>query len=111
MLHAGSLEIRPGEFLVLAGGAPVGLTARELQLLCALARRAGRIVSRAELYSAVWGQPYRKDERSVDVYVRKLRQKLEATLPEWQFIHTHFGFGYRFSAEPSQLFHKSATAP
>jgi DNA-binding response OmpR family regulator len=95
------LEIRAEEFLVLADGRPVLLTVRELALLCALAERRGRIVSRAELYETVWERPFRKEDRSVDVYVRKVRHKLEAVLPEWRFIHTHFGFGYRFSAERS----------
>jgi DNA-binding response OmpR family regulator len=58
----------------------------------------------------VWNRPFRKEERSVDVYVRKLRAKLERALPDERFIHTHFGFGYRFHREPSQLFHKDATA-
>jgi DNA-binding response OmpR family regulator len=44
----------------------------------------------------------RAGDRSVDVYVRKLRVKLEEALPGWRFIHTHFGFGYRLSAEPAQ---------
>jgi DNA-binding response OmpR family regulator len=107
------LEIRADEYLVLADGHPVLLTVRELSLLCALADRSGRIVSRAELYEAVWHRPFRKDDRSVDVYVRKLRCKLEVALPEWRFIHTHFGFGYRFAPELSQLsheFHNSVTA-
>jgi DNA-binding response OmpR family regulator len=98
-IHAGVLEIRPDEFIVLADGQPVLLTVRELSLLCALADRRGRIVSRAELYAAVWDRPFRKEDRSVDVYVRKVRHKLECALPEWRFIHTHFGFGYRFAAE------------
>jgi DNA-binding response OmpR family regulator len=99
VVRAGVLEIRPEEYIVLADGQPVLLTVRELALLCALADRRGRIVSRAELYSAVWQRPYRKDDRSVDVYVRKLRHKLEEAVPGWRFIHTHFGFGYRFAAE------------
>ncbi len=102
-LRLGRLEIRPHEFLVLADGRPVPLTVRELDLLCALAHRAGRIVSRAELYAVVWGQPFRKDERSVDVYVRKLRAKLDTAMPGWRFIHTHFGFGYRLSPEPESV--------
>jgi DNA-binding response OmpR family regulator len=53
----------------------------------------------------------RADDRSVDVYVHKLRAKLGRALPGWRFIHTHFGFGYRFQPEPSQLFHNSATRP
>jgi len=42
-----------------------------------------------------------RGDRSVDVFVRKLRQKLEAASPEWRYIHTHFGVGYRFAAEPA----------
>jgi DNA-binding response OmpR family regulator len=109
ILREGGLEIRPAEFLALADGRPLALTVRELNLLAALARRSGRIVSREELYAVVWRRPFRKEERSVDVYVRKLRAKLEAALPGETFIHTHFGFGYRFCREPSQLFHKRAT--
>jgi DNA-binding response OmpR family regulator len=109
VLTEGGLEIRPGEYLALANGRPIALTVRELSLLAALARRSGRIVSREELYAVVWARPFRKEERSVDVYVRKLRTKLEEALPEDSFIHTHFGFGYRFHREPSQVFHKAAT--
>ena len=99
VLHAGALEIRPYEFVALADGRPLRLTVRELQLLTALAQRAGRIVSREELYQEVWAAPYRKSDRSVDVYVGKLRLKLERALPDQRFIHTHFGFGYRFASE------------
>jgi DNA-binding response OmpR family regulator len=109
ILTEGGLEIRPGEFVALAHGRPIALTVRELSLLAALARRSGRIVSREELYAVVWDRPFRKEERSVDVYVRKLRNKLEKALPEQSFIHTHFGFGYRFDHEPSQHFHTDAT--
>ena len=95
----GDLEIRPTEFSALVDGQRLALTVRELELLTALAERHDRIVSREELYRVVWGEPYRKADRSVDVYVGKLRQKLEQALPERRFIHTHFGFGYRFSAQ------------
>ena len=109
VLRAGRLEIRPDEFVALADGRPLDLTGRELALLTALARRTGRIVSRAELYAVVWNRPFRKEDRSVDVYVRKLRAKLEEALPEWRFIHTHFGFGYRFAPQLSHSFHTRAT--
>jgi|SRR5215211_3483505 len=99
VVRAGDLEIRPAEFIALASGERLHLTVRELELLTALAERAGSIVSREELYRVVWGAPYRKSDRSVDVYVGKLRQKLEEALPGRRFIHTHFGFGYRFSPE------------
>src|ERR687892_2473560 len=98
ILRAGNLEIRPHEFVALVDGEPLGLTVRELQVLTALVERRDRIVSRAELYSVVWGEPYRKSDRSVDVYVGKLRQKLAQALPGRSVIHTHFGFGYRFTS-------------
>jgi DNA-binding response OmpR family regulator len=107
VLTAGELEIRPSEHLARARGRALSLSVRELDLLAALARREGRIVPREELYQTVWGCPLRTQDRSVDVYVHKLRAKLAAALPEWGFIHTHFGFGYRFQAEPSQAFHES----
>jgi DNA-binding response OmpR family regulator len=109
VIKAGELEIRPSEYLALAGGRALTLSVRELDLLAALGRREGRIVPREELYRTVWGAPMRTADRSVDVYVHKLRAKLAVALPEWRFIHTHFGFGYRFQPESSQRFHKTAT--
>jgi DNA-binding response OmpR family regulator len=109
VMLAGRLEIRSDERVVLADGQLIPLTVREFQLLVELARRAGRIVTREELYDQVWGQPFQSCERSVDVYVSKLRSKLERELPDWRFIHTHVGFGYRFSPEPLHLFHTPAT--
>ena len=116
VLRSGSIEIHPDEFLALAGGRPLNLTARELDLLIALVLRQGRIVSREELYAAVWDEPYRKSDRSVDVYVGKLRQKLDQALPDTRFIHTHFGFGYRLEQEPLSKgslhrFHIPETSP
>ena len=95
----GELDIRPGEYVAIARGMPLRLTVRELELLTALAERNGRIVSREELYDAVWRQPYRKSDRSVDVYVARLRHKLEEALPGCRYIQTHFGFGYRLSCD------------
>jgi len=101
------LEIRPSEFLALAGNKALKLSLRELELLTALARRQGRIVPREELYRTVWDGPFRSDDRSVDVYVHKVRGKLTKALPDWQFIHTHFGFGYRFQPERSHGLNKT----
>jgi DNA-binding response OmpR family regulator len=95
----GELEIRPTEYLALVNGRPLPLTVRELDLLTALAERRDRIVSREELYQAVWEADYRKTDRSVDVYVARLRQKLDDAIPGRPYIHTHFGFGYRLSSE------------
>jgi len=124
VVRAGGLEIRPAEALVLADGRPLTLSVREYGVLTALARRIDRIVSREQLYALVWNARMRPGDRSVDVYVHKVRTKLETALPEWRFIHTHVGFGYRFTAEPdssadptrpsgktslSHPFHKTAT--
>ncbi len=97
------LEIRPADFLALARGRALQLSVRELELLTEMARLQGRVVQREELYERVWGGPLRDDDRSVDVYVHKLRGKLTRALPEWRYIHTHFGLGYRFSPEPVAL--------
>jgi DNA-binding winged helix-turn-helix (wHTH) protein len=54
---------------------------------------------REEIYERVWGYAMAHGDRSVDVFVRKLRQKLRTGSPEWNYIHTHFGVGYRFAPE------------
>jgi DNA-binding response OmpR family regulator len=109
VIRSGEIEIRTSDGLVLAGGRVVPMSVREFRLLCALVAREGRIVAREDLYRAAWEAPLRNGDRSVDVYVHKLRVKLENALPGQAFIHTHFGFGYRFAPEPSPAFHKSAT--
>ena len=98
-LIVGPLQIMPDEHLARADGRALMLSIRELRLLTELARRADHIVAREELFELVWGRQMRPRDRSVDVYVRKLRVKLEQALPDWRFIHTHFGFGYRLAAE------------
>ncbi len=95
-LYAGELEIRLGEGLVLATGRALTLSVREFELLVAMAGRAGAIVTRDRALREVWGGELRPGDRSVDVYVSKLRGKLETAMPDRRFIHTHPGFGYRF---------------
>lgn len=109
LLSVGELEIRPAEGLATTSGRALRLSVREFGLLAELARSEGRIVRREELYQAVWGQPLRPGDRTIDVYVRRLRVKLEQAVPEARFIHTHVGFGYRFARERSQRFHTDAT--
>jgi DNA-binding response OmpR family regulator len=109
VLYAGELEIRPVEGLVLATGRALTLSVREFELLVALARRQGAIITREELFGTVWGGELRAGDRSVDVYVSKVRNKLETALPDRRFIHTHPGFGYRFQPEPSRNVHMDAT--
>ena len=96
----GNLEIRPDEIQVLAGGRRVGLTVREFQVLQVLAEHEDRVVRRVEIYDRVWGGEMKRRDRSVDVFVRKVRVKLAHAAPDWDYIHTHFGVGYRFAAIP-----------
>ena len=99
-IRVDDLEITPSEGLVRAGTAVLTLSVREFQLLVAMVRHAGGIVSREELCRTVWGRELRAGDRSVDVYVSKLRAKLEHAVPGRRYIHTHPSFGYRFQPEP-----------
>ena len=94
------VEFRPSEYQVLIDGARSGLTVREFQLLLILAERRDRVVQRPEAYALVWGGQMPVRDRSVDVFVRKVRRKLTAVSPGWVYVHTHFGVGYRFTPEP-----------
>jgi DNA-binding response OmpR family regulator len=101
VLEVGPLMILPEERLARANGRTLVLSDHELRLLTELARRADRIVGREQLFNLAWGRELRPGDRSIDVYVRKLRVKLQQALPGWSCIHTHFGFGYRLSPERS----------
>src|SRR4051812_48290646 len=96
---AGELEIRSDRFQAFVDAQSVDLTRREFELIELLAGSEGRVLEREEIYQRVWGYAMARGDRSVDVFVRKLRQKLEKASPEWRYIHTHFGVGYRFAAE------------
>ena len=101
MITIGPLEILPSERLARVSGRTLLLSTRELRLLTELAKHADRIVSREHLCRLAWDRDLRPGDRSVDVYVRRLRVKLERAMPGWRFIHTHFGFGYRLAPEHS----------
>jgi len=99
-LRTGEVEIRSDRFQAFVQGASLDLTRREFELIELLAGAEGRVLEREEIYSRLWGYTMVRGDRSVDVFVRKLRQKLEKASPRWRYIHTHFGIGYRFAAEP-----------
>src|SRR6202043_2046312 len=98
-ITAGEVEIRCDRFQAFVAGASLDLTRREFELIELLAAAEGRVLEREEIYSRLWGYTMVRGDRSVDVFVRKLRQKLEKASPRWRYIHTHFGIGYRFAAE------------
>jgi DNA-binding response OmpR family regulator len=102
-LVAGELEIRADQYQAFVSGQSVDLTRREFELLQLLAEARGNVLEREQIYQRVWGYAMAHGDRSVDVFVRKLRQKLQKHSPGWRYIHTHFGIGYRFDAEPSTV--------
>ena len=93
---AGELEIRADQFQAFVRGESIDLTRREFEVLQLLAEANGQVLQREEIYQRVWGYAMVRGDRSVDVFVRKVRQKLEKASPDWEYIHTHFGIGYRF---------------
>jgi DNA-binding response OmpR family regulator len=99
---AGELEIRADQFQAFVGGRSVDLTRREFELLQLLSDATGQVLPREEIYQRVWGYAMAHGDRSVDVFVRKLRQKLETASPGWRYIHTHFGIGYRFDPDAKE---------
>ena len=76
------------------------LTPTEFRLLLVLAENAGRAMTRDELQQRVWNVPHRPRDRSVDVCVRKLREKVDNKSTH-TYLKTHFGVGYRFAPEPA----------
>ncbi len=95
----GEIIVRPDLYQAYANDLSLELTAREFEILHLLTG-SDRVLRREEIYERVWGYAMAHGDRSVDVFVRKLRQKLRAASPDWSYIHTHFGVGYRFAPEP-----------
>jgi DNA-binding response OmpR family regulator len=94
----GEITIRPDLYQGYVNEVSLELTAREFEILHLLSG-SDRVLRREEIYERVWGYAMAHGDRSVDVFVRKLRQKLRSGSPEWSYIHTHFGVGYRFAPE------------
>lgn len=94
-----NIEIRPAEFQVLIDGRRAEFTVREFELFHLLVERLDSVVQRSDIYALMWGGEMPRRDRSVDVLIRKVRGKLEVVAPDWRYIHTHFGVGYRFTPE------------
>jgi DNA-binding response OmpR family regulator len=103
-IEVGEITIRPDLYQAYARQTSLDLTAREFEILQLLAN-SDRVLRREEIYERVWGYAMAHGDRSVDVFVRKLRQKLRTASPTWSYIHTHFGVGYRFAPAPDDPEH------
>jgi DNA-binding response OmpR family regulator len=96
VLEAGGLELDPSSRQVRLNGTPLQLTATEFRLLEFLMSRPAVVFSREQLLNAVWGQDRAITDRAVDVYVLRLRQKIESDPGSPILIHSVRGFGYTF---------------
>lgn len=105
-LQGGGLELNPASCQARLHGNVLSLTATEFRLLQYLMGRAGVVFSRAQLLDAVWGQDKAVTDRTVDVYILRLRQKVERDPSNPALIHSVRGFGYSFEprARESEAF-------
>ena len=94
------LRLDPANVQAYVDGTSAELTPTEFRLIYALALEQGRVLSRDELLQRVWGRRAAHRDRTVDVFVRKLREKVDRRAPRNAFIHTRYGVGYKFEALP-----------
>jgi DNA-binding response OmpR family regulator len=94
------LRIDPAEVQAFVHGESAGLTPTEFRLLYALALEAGRVVTRDELLQRIWGRRETHRDRTVDVFVRKLREKVDRKARNHTFIQTRYGVGYKLEPQP-----------
>jgi DNA-binding response OmpR family regulator len=94
------LVIDPGNVQAFVDGSSAELTPMEFRLLHALALDAGRVVTREELMQRIWGRRQRYRDRTIDVFVRKLRHKIDRRASRHAFIHTRYGVGYKLEPLP-----------
>jgi DNA-binding response OmpR family regulator len=94
----GDLKLNEEYRRVFIGNKEINVTSREYELLELLASNPGKVYSREELLTTIWGTDYPGDERTVDVHIRRLREKLESTPSEPRYVRTKWGSGYYFQA-------------
>jgi DNA-binding response OmpR family regulator len=95
-LEVEELRIDPREVQAYVDGRSAELTPTEFRLLYALALERGRVVTRDELLQRIWGRRETHRDRTVDVFVRRLRDKVDRPASRHTFIQTRYGVGYRF---------------
>lgn len=99
----GEVEIRPNQFQAFVGELSLELTRREFQLIELLAAAGGEVIARETIYERLWGYEMARNDRSVDVFVHKLRRKLQVASPSFRYIQTEFRIGYRLAAVRDEL--------
>jgi len=94
------LRLDPDNVQAYVDGESAELTPTEFRLVYTLAREQGRVLTRDELLQRVWGRRATHRDRTVDVFVRKLREKIDRRASRHAFIHTRYGVGYKLEAQP-----------
>ncbi|MBQ6967863.1 MAG: response regulator transcription factor [Lachnospiraceae bacterium] len=97
VIDKGSLKLDLESRRVFINDHEINLTAREFDVLELLAKNPNKIFSRMDLLNLVWGKDYPGDERTVDVHIRRLREKIEESPSNPQYVHTKWGVGYYFA--------------
>ena len=98
-LSAGAICLNPGSRNAQKNGTTIALTAKEYDLVEFLMKHPNQVFSRDALLDALWGDESRSDSRTVDVHIRRLREKLERVPAEPEYIMTKWGVGYYFAGE------------
>ena len=99
-INVEELRLDPRNVQAYIDGESAELTPTEFRLIYALALDQGRVLTRDELLQRVWGRRASHRDRTVDVFVRKLRDKIDRPAPRHTFIQTRYGVGYKLEAEP-----------
>ena len=97
-IEAGDLKLDCESRRVFIAGKEINLTAKEFDVLELLVFNPNKVYSRENLLNIVWGYEYPGDVRTVDVHIRRLREKIEANPSEPKYVHTKWGVGYYFQA-------------
>ena len=98
VVEAADLKMDLDSRRLFIAGREINLTAKEFDLLELMALNPGKVYSRENLLNTVWGYEYPGDVRTVDVHIRRLREKIEANPSEPKYVHTKWGVGYYFQA-------------
>ena len=96
IVEKGDLRLDCDSRRLFISGREVNLTAKEFDLLELLVKNENKVYSRENLLGLVWGKDYPGDVRTVDVHIRRLREKIEANPSEPKYVHTKWGVGYYF---------------
>ena len=98
IINAADMKLDCDSRSLYIAGREINLTSREFDILELLVKNPGKVYSRDNLLKKVWGEEYPGDARTVDVHVRRLREKIESNPSEPKYVHTRWGVGYYYNA-------------